>query len=58
MMATLSQGVAHSIAREAGTLAVLQGEDMNQTSYELSHVTFFPNLVFEAVRQQLRAGVV
>merc|ERR1712224_857907 len=42
MMATISQGIAHDVAGELGTLQVLQDDALDQTSYELSHVTFFP----------------
>merc|ERR1712039_1058723 len=49
MMATISQGIAHRSTGEAGTLEVLQNDNLDQTSYELSHVTFFPNLVFQAI---------
>eukprot|EP00928_Gymnodinium_smaydae_P097947 TRINITY_DN8996_c0_g2_i1.p1 TRINITY_DN8996_c0_g2~~TRINITY_DN8996_c0_g2_i1.p1 ORF type:complete len:311 (-),score=51.81 TRINITY_DN8996_c0_g2_i1:126-1058(-) len=55
MTATLCQGVAHHVAGEQGTLELLQGDEMNQTSYELSHVTFFPNLLFHACYSHLRA---
>lgn len=55
MMATLAQGVAHRIADEAGTLEVLQNDIADQLSYELSHVSFFPNLVFQACYAHLRA---
>jgi hypothetical protein len=49
MMATISQGVAHAFAGEAGTLVVLQDASIDMTSYEFSHVTFFPNLLLQAV---------
>lgn len=55
MMATLSQGIAHSIAGEAGTLEVLQNDGFDQTRYELSHVAFFPNLIFQACYAHLKS---
>lgn len=55
MMATVSQGIAHRVAGEAGTLEVLQNDSFDQTSYELSHVTFFPNLLFQACYAHLKA---
>lgn len=55
MMATISQGLAHRVAGEAGTLEVLQNDTIDQTSYEFSHVTFFPNLLFQACRAHMRA---
>ena len=54
MTASLAQGVAHRYADEAGTLEVLQNSNFDQTSYELSHVTFFPNLLFQAIHAHLR----
>ena len=51
MMATLGQSVAHGVTKEAATLVVLQG-GMDMTAYELSHVVFFPNLLFQAVYEQ------
>eukprot|EP00931_Biecheleriopsis_adriatica_P004931 TRINITY_DN106514_c0_g1_i1.p1 TRINITY_DN106514_c0_g1~~TRINITY_DN106514_c0_g1_i1.p1 ORF type:complete len:307 (-),score=41.30 TRINITY_DN106514_c0_g1_i1:70-990(-) len=55
-MASLGQGVSHRISGELGTLEVLQNDLAEQTSYELSHVTFFPNLLFQAVHAQLQAS--
>merc|ERR1712039_46863 len=55
MMATISQGLAHKLAGEAGTLEVLQNDAIDQTSYEFSHVTFFPNLLFQACRAHMQA---
>lgn len=55
MMATICQGIAHRIADEAGTLEVLQDDDLDQTRYELSHVTYFPNLLFQACHDHLKA---
>ena len=52
MMATLGQSVAHGVTKEAATLVVLQG-GMEQIEYEFSHVVFFPNLLFQAVYEQL-----
>ena len=49
MTATLAQGVAHNLSREAGTLAVLENSKIDMTAYELSHVVFFPNLLFQAI---------
>ena len=49
MTATLGQAIAHNLSREAGTLAVLQGSSMDMSAYELSHVTFFPNLLFQSI---------
>eukprot|EP00929_Paragymnodinium_shiwhaense_P062630 TRINITY_DN31272_c0_g1_i3.p1 TRINITY_DN31272_c0_g1~~TRINITY_DN31272_c0_g1_i3.p1 ORF type:complete len:278 (-),score=34.42 TRINITY_DN31272_c0_g1_i3:132-965(-) len=55
MTASIAQGVAHHAAGEAGTLEVLSGDALDQTRYELSHVTYFPNLVWQAVHAHLRA---
>eukprot|EP00933_Yihiella_yeosuensis_P008565 TRINITY_DN114080_c0_g1_i1.p1 TRINITY_DN114080_c0_g1~~TRINITY_DN114080_c0_g1_i1.p1 ORF type:complete len:259 (+),score=30.54 TRINITY_DN114080_c0_g1_i1:2-778(+) len=55
MMATLAQGVAHRISGEDGTLEVLQQDISDQTSYEFSHVTFFPNLLFQACQAHIRS---
>ena len=49
MSATLAQGVAHTVSKEAGTLQVLQGSGMDMSQYELSHVVYFPNLLFQAI---------
>jgi hypothetical protein len=54
MTATLAQGVAHAISREAGTLVVLQGSGMDMSQYELSHVTYFPNLLFQAIHEHFK----
>ena len=48
MTATLGQAVAHNLSREPGTLVVLQ-KQMDMVKYELSHVTYFPNLLFQAI---------
>lgn len=52
MMATLGQSVAHGVTKEAATLVVLQG-GMDQIEYEFSHTVFFPNLLFQAIYEQL-----
>ena len=49
MTATLGQAVAHGLSGEAPTLAVLENLKMDMTAYELSHVTYFPNLLFQAI---------
>jgi hypothetical protein len=54
MTASLAQGTSHALAGEAGTLVVLQAENFDQTSYELSHATFFPNLIFQAVLSHMK----
>ncbi len=53
MLATLCQGVAHRLSGELGTLEVLQRDDIDQTQYELSHVVYFPNLLFHAIHAHL-----
>ena len=52
MLATLGQSVAHGVTKEPATLVVLQA-GLNQIEYEFSHVVFFPNLLFQAVLEQL-----
>lgn len=52
MLATLGQSVAHGLTKEAPTLVLLQA-GMSQLQYEFSHVVFFPNLLFQAVYEQL-----
>ena len=49
--AMLFQGLAHELSKEAGTLVKLMDETNHQAkvSYEWSHVTYFPNLLFHAV---------
>ena len=51
MMATLQQGVAHRVCKELGTLEVLRMSSNDMITYELSHTTFFPNLVFQAMAE-------
>ena len=36
-----------------GTLQVLQDSGMDMSAYELSHVTYFPNLLFQAIHAHL-----
>lgn len=52
--ASIAQGLAHAIAGEAGTLVVLQEDQLDQTRYELSHVTYFPNLLFQSVHAHVQ----
>lgn len=49
--ATLLQGLAHSLSGEVATLVKLMDEDNHESkvSYEWAHVTFFPNLLFQAI---------
>ena len=56
MMATLQQGVAHRVSKELGTLEVLRMSSNDMITYELSHTTFFPNLVFQAMVEHYIGG--
>jgi hypothetical protein len=49
--ATIMQGLAHGLSGEMATLVKLMDEDNHDTkvSYEWAHVTFFPNLLFQAI---------
>jgi hypothetical protein len=53
--ASLSQGVAHRMAGELGTLEQLQLDPLNTATYELSHCTFFPNILLQACQEHLAA---
>jgi hypothetical protein len=48
MLATYTQGWAHAVVKERPTLALLNADPVDQTAYEFSHVTYFPNLVWQA----------
>merc|ERR1719343_1910673 len=50
-LASLSQGVAHHYAGEMGTLPQLAN-----AGDELSHTTFFPNLLLHSCQQSLTSG--
>jgi len=53
--AMLMQGLAHEISEEKATILALQGNDDQRAkvSYELAHVTYFPNMVFHAIYNSL-----
>ena len=54
-IASLFQGLTHQVTREEATLLALerQHDEMVKVRYEFAHVTFFPNLLFHAMKQYL-----
>jgi hypothetical protein len=51
-MATLLQGLSHSLSMEQATLIKIElttADERDKVSYEYSHVVFFPNLLLNAI---------